>query len=160
MYFTYRDENRTFAAFGLWQDSAATVTDRGEPERLRALRVTDGILQALGVQPLRGRGFTEAEYGPAAEGPRPVILSHAFWQRRFGADEAAIGRQLSIDSQPAEVVGIMPPDFRFLDLTPQPDVIVAVRLAPGPSRPSRSASIIKAWRDSSPASRRSRLMRT
>jgi predicted permease len=130
MYFTYRDENRTFAAFGLWADGSTTLTDGGEPERLRALRVTDGTLQALGVQPVRGRGFAEAEYGPAAEGPRPVILSHAFWQRRFGADEAAIGRQLEIDSQPAEVVGVMPPDFRFLDLTPQPELIVAVRLAP------------------------------
>jgi predicted permease len=128
MYFTYRDENRTFAAIGLWADASTTLTDGGEPERLRALRVTDGTLEALGVQPVRGRGFTEAEYGPAAEGPRPVILSHAFWQRRFGG-EAAIGRQTEIDSQPAEVVGIMPPDFRFLDLTPQPDVIVAVRLA-------------------------------
>jgi predicted permease len=128
MYFTYRDENRTFAAIGLWADASTTLTDGGEPERLRALRVTDGTLEALGVQPVRGRGFTEAEYGPAAEGPRPVILSHAFWQRRFGG-EAAIGRPTEIDSQPAEVVGIMPPDFRFLDLTPQPDVIVAVRLA-------------------------------
>ena len=89
MYFTYRDENRTFATIGLWQEDSATLTDRGEPERVRTLRVTDGTLQALGVQPMRGRGFTEAEHGPAAEGPAPVILSHAFWQRRFGGDEAA-----------------------------------------------------------------------
>ena len=130
MYLTYRDENRTFASIGLWQDASATLTDRGEPEQVRALLVTDGTLQALGVRPTRGRWFTEQEHGPAAEGPRPVILSHAFWQRRFGGDEAAVGGQLSIDSQPAEVVGVMPPDFRFLDSTPQPDLIVAVRLDP------------------------------
>ena len=133
MYFTYRDENRTFASIGLWQEDSATLTASGEPERVRALRVTDGTLQALGVQPMRGRWFTEAEHGPAAEGPAPVILSHAFWQRRFGGDEAALGRELSIESRgtaPAasQVVGIMPPDFRFLDRAPQPDVIVAVRL--------------------------------
>jgi putative ABC transport system permease protein len=130
MYFTYRDENRTFASIGLWQDASATLTERGEPEQVRALRVTDGTLQALGVQPMRGRWFTEAEHGPVAEGPAPVILSHAFWQRRFGGDETAVGAQLSIDSRPAEVVGIMPPDFRFLDSTPQPDLIVAVQLDP------------------------------
>jgi hypothetical protein len=56
MYFTYQDENRTFAAFGLWADASTTLTDGGEPERLRTLRVTDGTLQALGVQPVRGRG--------------------------------------------------------------------------------------------------------
>ena len=97
---------------------------------MRALVVSDGTLQALGVQPMRGRGFTEAEHGPAADGPVPIILSHAFWQRRFGGDEAALGRQFSIDLGPAQVVGIMPPDFRFLASTPQPDIIVAVRFDP------------------------------
>jgi predicted permease len=130
MYLTYRHESRTLASIGLWQDWSATLTDRGEPERVRTLLVSDGTLQALGVQPMRGRWFTEQEHGPGAQGPAPIILSYAFWQRRFGGDEAAVGRQLSIDSQPAEVVGIMPPDFRFLDSTPQPDLIVAVRLDP------------------------------
>jgi predicted permease len=130
MYFTYRDENRTFAEIGLWWELGATMTGAGDPERVRALLVSDGTLQALGVQPMRGRLFTEAEHGPAAEGPVPVILSHAFWQRRFGGDDAALGRELSIGAQPTHVVGIMPPDFRFLASTPQPDVIVAVRLDP------------------------------
>jgi hypothetical protein len=119
-----------------------TLTGLGEPERLNALRVTDGTLRALGVQPMRGRWLTEQEYGPGMQGPAPVILSYAFWQRRFGDDEAIIGRELSsramllegannsVDSRPSHVVGIMPPDFRFLDMTPQPDVILARRLGP------------------------------
>jgi hypothetical protein len=78
MYLTYRDENRTLATIGLWQDASAILTDRGEPERLRAVRVTDGTLQALGVQPTRGRWFTEAEHGPVAEGSEPVIISYGF----------------------------------------------------------------------------------
>ena len=139
MYFTYRDENRTLAGIGLWQASDATLRDLGEPERVRALQVMQGTLQALGVQPMRGRGFAEAEHGPVTEGPQPVILSYTFWQRRFGGDEAVLGRELSIEALsasgtlplagPSQVVGIMPPDFRFLD-TPQPDVILAVRLDP------------------------------
>jgi predicted permease len=140
MYFAYRNETRTLTRIGLWLESSATLTDRGDPERVRALLVTDGTLQALGVQPSRGRGFTEQEYRPAAEGPLPVILSYAFWQRRFGGDDAALGRELSVAAQassgalplagPAQVVGIMAPGFRFLDMTPQPDVILAVRLNP------------------------------
>ena len=120
--------------------SAATLTVLGEAERVRALQVTQGTLETLGVQPMRGRGFTEAEHGPAVEGPLPVILSYAFWQRRFGGDEAVLGRELSIEAPTvsgtlplagaSQVVGIMPPDFRFLDVTPQPDVILAVRLDP------------------------------
>jgi putative ABC transport system permease protein len=140
MYLTYRDENRTFADIGLWQDNYATLTGPGEPERVSALRVTDGTLRALGVQPMRGRWFTDEAYGPAADGSEPVILSYAFWQRRFGGDEAVLGRKLSMEAPSGsrgvpsagqrQVVGIMPPNFRFLDMTPQPDVIVPVRLDP------------------------------
>jgi predicted permease len=140
MYLTYREENRTLASIGLWDESSATLTDRGEPELVRALRVTDGTLQALGIPPMRGRLFTGQEYGPTAGGPEPVILSHGFWQRRFGGDEAALGRDLSMEAPSGaratplagrwQVVGIMPPDFLFLDMAPQPDVIVAMRLDP------------------------------
>jgi predicted permease len=128
MFLTYRDENRAFADIGLWVRGGTTLTERDEPELMTTLWVTDGVLRTLGVQPMRGRWFTEEEYG--AEGPESVILSHAFWQRRFGGDEAVIGRELSIDSRPANVVGVMPRDFRFLDWTPQPDTIIAWRLDP------------------------------
>ena len=128
MYVTYRDENRTLASIGLWQESSVTLTDGGEPERLRGIRITDGVLQTLGVQPLRGRWFTKNEHGPAAEGADPVIISYGFWQRRFGGADDALGRELSLDSRPARVVGIMPADFRFLDFAMQPEVIAAVRI--------------------------------
>jgi predicted permease len=140
MYFTYRAENRAFANVGIWQGGSATLTDADGPRRVRSLLVMDGTLQALGVQPARGRWFTATEHGPAAEGAAPVILSHAFWQRQLGGDEAALGRELPLETPPsflgmpaapsARVVGIMPPDFRFLDMTPQPDVIIPIRLDP------------------------------
>jgi predicted permease len=128
MYVTYRDENRTLASIGLWQDASVTLIDGGEPEQLRGIRVTNGTLQTLGVQPLRGRWFTADEHGPAAEGADPIIISYGFWQRRFGGTDDVVGRELSIDSRPARVVGIMPADFRLLDFATQPDVIAAVRL--------------------------------
>ena len=130
MYLTYRDENRTFADIGFWSNGGETLTSPDGTERVRSLRVTHGVLQALGVQPLRGRWFTEAEHGPRTQGPDPVILSHAFWQSRFGGDATGLGRELLINGRQSQVVGIMPPDFSFLDMTPQPDVIVAVRLDP------------------------------
>jgi putative ABC transport system permease protein len=130
MYFTYRKENRTFADLGLWQDGGQTLTNNGETVRLRSLRVTDGVLQALGVQPMRGRWFTAQEEGPAPEGPAPVILSYAFWQSRFSGEESALGRDLLIDGRPSQVVGIMPPGFRFDAMNSQPDIIVAVPLDP------------------------------
>ncbi|HUL81638.1 MAG TPA: ABC transporter permease [Gammaproteobacteria bacterium] len=141
MYLTYRDESRTLADVGLWDDRTATLTDRGTATRLRALRVTDGTLQALGVQPTLGRWFRSEEvYGPPADGQQSVILSYAFWQRQFGGDVAVLGRELTMDapsnatSNPWtgqwRVVGVMPQGFTFLDMTPQPDVIIALRLEP------------------------------
>ncbi|HEY3516688.1 MAG TPA: ABC transporter permease [Gammaproteobacteria bacterium] len=140
MYLTYRQEGRTFAEVGLWQASDATLTIGNEPQRVRALFVSDGTLQALGVQPARGRWFTEADHGVAPEAPAPLILSHSFSQRSFGSDEAALGRELETDAPSgtgtlpwgslSQVVGIMPRDFSFLDVTPQPDVIIPVRLDP------------------------------
>ena len=129
MYFTYRDENRTLAEIGFWTNGGETLTRTDGTDRVRSLRVTHGVLQALGVQPLRGRWFTEAEHGPEAEGPDPIILSYAFAQSRFGGD-AALGRDLLINSRPSQVVGIMPPDFRFLDMSPPFEVIVAMRIDP------------------------------
>ena len=140
MFFTYREENRTFDGIGMWQAGDVTLTGLGEPERVRSLQVTQDTLQALGVQPMRGRGFTEQEHGPGSAGPLPVILSHSFWQRRFGGDDSILGRDLSIEapggagtlplSGPSRVVGIMPPDFSFLALPQEPDLILAIRLDP------------------------------
>ncbi|MBN1240654.1 MAG: ABC transporter permease [Gammaproteobacteria bacterium] len=130
MWFTYREESETIAELGMWGDGGETLTRTDGTERVRSLRTTYGLLQALGVQPMRGRWFTEAEHGPGAEGPDPVILSYAFAESRFGSDAAALGQALEINGRPARVVGIMPRDFRFLDMSPTFDIIVAMRLDP------------------------------
>jgi predicted permease len=150
MHLTYREESTTFAASGLWAADSATLTERGEAERVRAVRVTDGTLQALQVQPLLGRWFTPQEHEPAADGPSPVIISHGFWQRRFGGQESALGRALSMDSPggagtlalppSSQVVGIMPPGFEIPDVSPQPEIIIPVRLDP-----ARQAHGIFTW---------------
>jgi predicted permease len=128
MYLTYRDQNRSFEHVGLWTDSELTLTGLGEPEQIRVLAVTKGILHALAVQPALGRGFSDTEYLPGADGPAPVILSHAFWQRRFGGDKSALGRTLLLNSRPSRIAGILSADFRFLNLTLQPDVIGPIQI--------------------------------
>src|SRR3970282_209330 len=57
-----------------------------------------------------------------------VILTHAYWQRKFGGDPGVIGRSMSINSLPTEIVGVMPAGFRFLNMTPEAEVILPVRL--------------------------------
>src|SRR5688572_844227 len=93
MYFTYRAENRTLAEIGMWGNGGETLTRADGTERVRSLRATHGLLQALGVQPVRGRWFTEQEHGPESEGAAPIILSYGFAQSRFGSDAAALGQE-------------------------------------------------------------------
>jgi putative ABC transport system permease protein len=122
-FFTYRDENRVFAAFGLWSSGMATVTGRAEPEEVQTLRVTYGTLQTLGVAPAIGRWFSQHDDTPGSE--ESVILTRAYWRRQFGDDLSIIGRTLIVDSLPRTVIGIMPGSFRFLNETP--DVILPLR---------------------------------
>ena len=133
LYFTYRDENRTMAQVGFWSDGGETLTRADGTDRVRSLRITYGLLQAIGVQPASGRWFTEAEHSPAAEGPDPVLLSYAFAQSRFGGEAAALGRDLVVNGRPAQVVGVMPRDFRFLNMSPPFEIMVALRLDPARS---------------------------
>ncbi|HZM93350.1 MAG TPA: ABC transporter permease [Vicinamibacterales bacterium] len=128
-YFTYREEGRVFQHIGLYGDGGRTITGLGEPEQARALFVTYDVLLALGIQPQLGRLFTEADATPGPAGVAPVLmLTHAYWQRRFGGDRSVIGRRLIADSNPTEVIGIMPEGFRFLDMEPAAEVISLIAL--------------------------------
>ena len=120
MFFTYAENNRTFRDFGLWFANSATVTGPTEPEEVRTLLVTDGTLQAFGVQPVLGRSLARADQIPGA--PRTVMIGHGYWQRHFGGDKSVVGRGLTVDSRPREIVGVLPEGFRVG--AAHPDVVL------------------------------------
>ncbi len=113
MYFTYSEQNRTFQSMGVWVTDTANVTGLAEPEQVRVAAVSDGVLQALDVAPAAGRWLSQMDQVP--RGPERVMLSYGYWQRQFGGDRTVIGRNLTIDSRPREIVGVMPQGFRFVD---------------------------------------------
>jgi putative ABC transport system permease protein len=127
MLLTYTHENRSFRALGLWSRGSENVTGGVLPEEATSLNVSVGTLPALGIPPAMGRWFSDEDHTMGAA--ETVILTHGYWQRRFGGDMSVIGRQLMIDAQPHMVVGVMPAGFRFLDETP--DVILPLRFEPG-----------------------------
>src|SRR5688572_18058874 len=114
-YFTYRDE-KVFDDIGMWDNSAVTITGRGEPERVDALLVTDGTLTIVGVRPILGRTFTSADDAPGSA--ETVIVSHDYWRRTLGGNPAAIDQSIVVDGRPREVIGVLPADFRFLRYNP------------------------------------------
>ena len=113
LYFIYREEGRAFQDVGLWSTGTVSVTGLAEPEEVRTLFVTDGILSMLGVQPKLGRLFSRTDDAPGS--PETVVLTSGYWRSKFGADSSAIGRTLMLDSRPREIIGVLPDTFRFLD---------------------------------------------
>src|SRR6202048_1187006 len=83
-YFIYREQGRTFQDIGMYQGDAGSVTGVGEPEQVSSLRVTEATLPLLGVQPMLGRHLRHEDDLPGA--PETVLLSHAYWRRKFGGD--------------------------------------------------------------------------
>jgi predicted permease len=112
-YFTFREESRTFQDIGLWRNDSVNITGTGEPEQIDALDITDGLLPILGAQPIRGRWFSHKDDSPGS--PKTVILSYGYWQRKFGGDPSAIGRRIMVDGDASEIIGILPPGFRFMN---------------------------------------------
>jgi hypothetical protein len=110
-YFDYRRDARSFEQLAAAQAWGLTISGGERPERLNGLRVSADLFDLLGVPPLIGRTFVQGEDQPGSE--KIVVLSHALWQRRFGADRSVVGRSIPIDGEPYVVVGVMPPAFRF-----------------------------------------------
>ena len=106
--YEWQRRSKTFSSMGgfQWRD----VTMGGaEPERIRAARVTAGLLPTLGVQPQMGRWFLPEE--DRANGRAVMVISDGLWRRRFHQDRGIIGQTIPIDGVPTEIIGVMPPQF-------------------------------------------------
>jgi len=122
MYLTYAENNRVFQSLGVWTATSGTVTGLGEPEQVRAIGVSNGVLETFGVAPAAGRWLAAADQdGPTRPLPSvfkaysTVMLSYNYWQRRFGGDPSVVGRVIITDTRPKEIVGVMPAGFRVVD---------------------------------------------
>ncbi|HEU4693054.1 MAG TPA: ABC transporter permease, partial [Vicinamibacterales bacterium] len=85
------------------------LTGDGEPERIGTIRVSSNLLSMLGVQPLVGRFFQPEDDRPGRTGS--AILGYGTWMRRYGGDPSAVGRSLTLNGQPYQIVGVLPPGF-------------------------------------------------
>jgi predicted permease len=130
-YYTYRDNTTAFESVAIWYPTTATVTGSGSPEEIQAVRASVEFLQTLRVEPLLGRPFTEADDTPG--NPLTAILSYGYWQRRFGGARDVIGRPLTLDGAAVEIVGVLPPSFKFLE--EQAEVLT-------PGQPNRARTFV------------------
>jgi putative ABC transport system permease protein len=114
LYFIYREQNRTLQDVGMWDSGTVSVTGLAEPEQVDILEVTDGVLPLLKVQPARGRVFSKVDDSPGS--PETLMVSYGYWKGRLGSDPQVIGRKLTINGRPQEVIGVLPEKFQYFDL--------------------------------------------
>jgi len=110
-YFILREQNRTFQGIGMYMGHTVNITGLGEPEQASGLDVTDGLLSVLGATPLVGRSFTQADDQPGS--PDTVILSYGYWKSKFGGDRLVVGKEITVDGTPHQVLGVLRQDFHF-----------------------------------------------
>ena len=110
-YVDWRAQNQVFERVAVYTNqSVSTLTDGSEATHIQGEAVSADLFALLGIQPILGRAFLPREDEP---GNHIVILSHGLWQRRFGADRSVIGKSVTLDGQPFQVIGVMPPRFTF-----------------------------------------------
>ncbi len=113
IYFIDREQSTTLQDVGAYSGDSLSVTGTGEPEHVRGLDVTDGTLPLLGVSPALGRLFNRKD--DTAGSPETVLLSYAYWQQKFGGSASVVGRSITVDGKPREIIGVLPQGFHFLD---------------------------------------------
>jgi predicted permease len=109
----WQQQNHVFesmAVFGVFSYQYY-LGGEGQPEKVRGRRVSVSFFPLLGVHPILGRTFLPEEDGP---GHRVVVLTYAFWQRRFGSDPKVVGRQITLNGESYTVIGVMPKGFQTL----------------------------------------------
>ncbi len=108
-YIDWKTRNHVFSAMGGSTQTSFVMTGAGEPARVNGVATTASLTDVFGVKPEIGRWYTEQEdqFG----GPKLAVLSHDFWTEHFAADRTVLGRTVTLDGAPYEIIGVMPATF-------------------------------------------------
>ena len=140
----YRTQAQSLDGVVEFHDMWFILLGRPEPERVATGVVSAGFFDVLGVRPLYGRTFVEADDKPGA--PAVLVLSYKYWQRSFGGDPSVVGRVFRMNDRPHQVVGILPPVPQY---PREVDVYMPTSACPFRSNPrmieSRDARMMQAF---------------
>lgn len=127
IYLAYANNAQAFQDLGVWvPGETATITGHGDPEEVRTLTASRGVGTTLGVRPAIGRWFSAADDTPG--GAETVIITSGYWSRRLNRDPAVLERSLTINGRSTQIIGVMPPGFRF---DSEVDILLPLRVDPG-----------------------------
>jgi predicted permease len=150
----FRAQKDTLSSAFAWvplgfNDQNTTVGINGEPTVANGQMVTGEYFSGLGVTPLLGRAITEPDENPGAA--RVAVISYAYWSRRFGQDRSIIGRGITLNGVPFNIVGVTPPSFYGVQVGTEPDLWIPFddkqNLRPWSSAPSGNIASVYAARN-------------
>ena len=112
-YADFHREAKSFSAMGAYGEVSQgfNLTGAGEPERIQASIATSDLFSMLGIRAVVGRTFLPEE--DKTGGPAAVLLSHRYWQQRFGADPTVVDREILLDGQKYRIAGVLPEAFQI-----------------------------------------------
>ncbi len=110
-----KDQMQSFEQLALFRGERLNMTGGREPERIIGTWATADFFSALGVAPALGRTFYPDEGSPGS--PMVAVVSHSLWQRHLASDPEALGRTINLNDKTYTVIGVMPPDFKFMYAT-------------------------------------------
>jgi putative ABC transport system permease protein len=106
----WRSQSHSFADIATFDTVGTTLTGSDGAEQIVGASISPNLLSVLGVRPILGRSFSAEE---ADQGQRLVMISHRFWQTRFGNSVDALGATLVLNGLPSQIIGILPADFQI-----------------------------------------------
>jgi predicted permease len=139
-YLEMRRWSTSFDDIGAYVPTSVNIQGRDQPVRARAAAATASLMSVLGVQPVLGRVFTEAEDVPNAE--QTIVLSHGLWRRAFGGDPGIVGKRVDVNGEPRTILGVMPPSFDIPGRRIEAWVPMQIDLAEPGGRGSHNFSLI------------------
>jgi predicted permease len=110
-YYERRGNIPAFSSLSIFLNRAEVVGEPGSTEQEEIMRVSHEFFTTLGVRPALGRPFTEADM---ANDAGVVIVTDGFWRQRLNSDPNVVGRDLRVNGIPRKIIGVLPPDFRYL----------------------------------------------
>jgi putative ABC transport system permease protein len=120
-----RTDQKVFSGMLAWSTDGFNLAQNGEARNAQGLWVSGDFFRVLGVSPVLGRVFTAADDQRGCGSPG-VVLSYRFWQREFAGDASAIGKKLTLDGHPLEVIGVTPASFFGLEIGRSFDLAVPI----------------------------------
>ncbi len=113
-YYERRGHIAAFSSLSIFRYGSEVVGETGSTEQEELMRVSPDFFQTLGVNLVMGRTFTEPETITPVEDHGVAILTDAYWRQRYNSDPNVLGRELRVNGVPRKIIGVLPPDFRFL----------------------------------------------